>query len=601
MCGIFAFFLNRPLTPDDVALGRAGTAALRHRGPGAAGEWRDEEAGVFLGHTRLATFDPNPASGQPMERDGRCLVFNGELFNFRDLRGELKTRGVKFATQGDTEVLLRAWQCWGSEALDRFDGAFAFALWDGQEAVLAVDLFGEKFLFVAETPDGVYISSEIGPLARLLGLKPELSGDARVAYLSLGYLPAPLTAYPAIRRIPAATRMRLRGGRVVENQRYWQVPLGEPSAGRPVPLSERDLDHLQEAIARALEPRLRCDVPMCLFLSGGVDSVLLAAMAKRDIGVSLDCITASFKGDGVVDEAVAAKAIADHLCLSHRIVEGRLGESGATLDLLLSLFGQPVAATGAFALLEVSQAAARDYQVALTGSGADEIFMGFGKNVDFYRHRALYGLPEPLRRTLGFLAGAFAKDQGPLRRLASEIGVRDAERYIANRNFPAIDWLRKLDGFEVWTQSLFGQDDRPLELAVPAFEVRCVMPNSRFVAIDVSSMRASIAARSGFTHRGIAEAVARFDPRAFLAFGQKSVLRRILSRYLPADLIDPVKRGFTFPAAHLNRSLPAEPPDIPGLPAPDVAALWRRRDDGAGWSTLALRLAVAERFLHGAT
>src|SRR5215213_4628822 len=163
MCGVFACFLRRPLTDKDIALCRAGTAALRHRGPDHGGEWMDRAAGVFLGHRRLSIIDLTPSANQPMHRDGAVLSYNGEIYNYREVRDRLVAKGTRFVSQSDTEVLLAAWAANGARALDDLDGMFAFALWDGESGWLAVDRFGEKPLFYANTVDGTYVSSELTP------------------------------------------------------------------------------------------------------------------------------------------------------------------------------------------------------------------------------------------------------------------------------------------------------------------------------------------------------------------------------------------------------------------------------------------------------
>ena len=302
MCGIFALFLRRPLSEADFALGRAGRDALTHRGPDGSGEWIDQAAGVYLGHRRLAIIDLSPSSDQPLLREGTALVYNGELYNFRDVRWQLRQHGVKFSTSGDVEVVLEAWRQWGVEAVHRFDGMFASVVWTGECAYLAVDHFGEKPLYYAETEDGVYVSSELPPLVRLLGLTPSLSPEALAAYLSLGYVPPPETAFLSVHRMPAATIAEIRGGTVAKTCTYWTPPLGTPGRGRPRPLGEDDLTRLQEALSESLQGRLIADVPLCIFLSAGIDSALVAAMAQRDFDSELECVSVSFPDDGGDDD-----------------------------------------------------------------------------------------------------------------------------------------------------------------------------------------------------------------------------------------------------------------------------------------------------------
>ena len=182
MCGIFCLFLNRPLTEANIALGRAGTRALAHRGPDGEGEWVGKASGVFLGHRRLAIIDPSPGSNQPLDLNGTVLSYNGEIYNFKELRKRLRQNGHSFRTTGDVEVLARAWKTWGEKALEWLDGMFAFVIWDGTQGHIVTDPFGEKPLYFAETRDGLYVSSEIAPLAHLLGMEPSMHGEALVAY-----------------------------------------------------------------------------------------------------------------------------------------------------------------------------------------------------------------------------------------------------------------------------------------------------------------------------------------------------------------------------------------------------------------------------------
>ena len=253
MCGVFCLFLNRPLADSDIALGRAGTTALAHRGPDGEGEWTDRKDGVFLGHRRLAIIDPSPASDQPMQRDGNVITYNGEIYNFRQLRQTLQAKGIRFQTNGDVEVIFRAWQTWLDEMFCRLDGIFAFAFWDGHRGVVATDAFGEKPLFYAETDDGLYFSSEIRPLAQLLGLPPSMDEVTLAAYLALGFIPPPRTAFEKIRRVSAAKRLIIEHGKIVDEKTYWQPPISEIGRGPMEPLSSAHLD----AVATALNIRPR--------------------------------------------------------------------------------------------------------------------------------------------------------------------------------------------------------------------------------------------------------------------------------------------------------------------------------------------------------
>jgi asparagine synthase (glutamine-hydrolysing) len=597
MCGVFALFLNRPLRPEDISLGRIGTEALHHRGPDGEGEWMDREAGVYLGHRRLAIIDPTPSSGQPMERDGTVMSFNGEIYNFHDLKTRLEAVGVRFSTSGDVEALLRAWQTWGEDTLDRLDGMFGFAIWDGRQAHVAVDPFAEKPLFVAETPDGIYISSEIGPLADLLGLEPDFSDEDLSAYLALGFFPPPITVFREIRRLPPATKLTIRKGAIVKTRRYWDRPALQPADGAARPLSEGELDTLHGALIESLKGRLYADVPLCLFLSSGVDSALIAAIAVQDLGIKPKTLTVSFTEGKAHDESADAAAIAAYLGLEHEIIESATNPTKAGPEAVLDLFGQPGDELPSLAINQMCEIAARNYKVGLTGMGGDEIFFGYSKHAHFYNYRRLYGLPETLRLGMGAAARLSASRTGRFSQMAYCVGTRNHERYIANKIYPAIDWYRQLDGFFSWSKHAFGAESMPLEYVVPDYEIFDIMPGGRLISMDVASMRASLELRTPFLNRGVLETVAGFDPRSFMAFGQKSVLRRLLARYLPQHLIDLPKRGFVFPANIFLDNYQGDVPQIPTLAEDRTAEAWRRRHDGRGWTTLAVRLALLDRFL----
>lgn len=595
MCGIFGIFLKRPLNDADIELGRSAVRALHHRGPRNAGEWFDREAGVFLGHTRLVIFDPSPASNQPLQKDGACISFNGEIFNYKALRDNLIDRGTAFHTEGDTEVLVSAWQKWGDSSLEKLDGAFAFALWDGHQGHLAVDPLGEKSLYVAENEDGIFVCNELATLVKILRPAANLSGTPLTAFLALGYLPAPHTAYSGVTFLAAATRVVIEQGKIVKNYRYWNRPRAQPGKGTVKPLSEKEIGQLGDSIATALLPRTHADAPLCAFLSSGVDSSLVAAMMRLELGIDLESITVSFPRSDVADESEDARMIAAHLNLNHRIVA--MGNSALDYDLdsLLELLAQPADTTAALAFHTMCKAVTRDYDIALTGGGADEITLGFGKNAHFYNKRYLYRLPNGISAALRPFARALSRFDRSFGRLANDMFVPASQRYLAHKNYPVISWLQKFDGFEAWSRRRFFGADK-IEHFIGDFEIDHAMPESRNVAVDAGTMRASMSTRSPFLSKQVLEAVASYDPRAFIAFGQKSVLRRLLGRYLPDHLINRPKLGFRVSTRNLLNNFGVLQPSVPGVPPAAIEGVWKRRFEPEGWQILALRLAAADRF-----
>ncbi len=592
MCGVFALFLNRPLRDADLALGRAGTSALRHRGPDHGGEWYDRERGVYLGHRRLSIIDLHAASNQPMERDDIVLTYNGEIYNYAAVRKDLAARGAMFASNGDTEVLLRSWQRDGQACLSKLDGMFAFALWDGQDGWLVTDRFGEKQLFVAVTADGVYVSSELTPLVTLLRPENRIEQKALAAYMALGYIPAPATAYPAITRLTPASVVRISAGRVCEQQCYWQPSIPAIGSGPVKPLSEQDLDRLTDLLIESVKGRLEADVPTCLFLSGGVDSALVAAIAARELGCDLPCVTVSFPRGRIHNEGPFAKAIADELGLPHRMVESSEDPRDVNASVLFDLFGQLNENVTTMSAYQMAAAAAKDgFRVGLMGMGGDELFFGYQKHEFFYRNRWLFELPQTVRLTIAALVKPFEASFGKFRTYRTVFGVPDYERYLAVKNLPAIAALRMLPGFRDWAQSYYPDDSTAIAAAVAHLDVRDTMVNSQLPASDLGGMRASHEIRTPYLNYRLQEAVAEMDMRSFLAFGQKSVLRRMLRRYLPDELVDQPKRGFKFPIDRFLGQFGDVRPEIDALPTEAAAEIWRHRHE-PGWQRLAVRMAL---------
>jgi len=596
MCGIFALLLNRPLNDDDIALGRRGTKALAHRGPDGSGEWYDRDRGVYFGHRRLAIIDLSDTNAQPFSSRDLVVTYNGEIYNFQQIRERLTGLGESFITSGDVEMLVAAWRHWGVDCLDLFDGMYAFALWDGEECHLAVDPFGEKPLYYAETGDGIYVASELAPLVKELGLEPCVSQFTIAAFMTLGSIPAPDTAFKDTRRLPPGSVATISRGRISPSRRYWTPSVGRPGRGPVRPLSEENIDQLRDALLTSLERRYIADVPVALFLSAGVDSSLIAALTSRELARDVESITVSFSSPDVVDESQRASTIARHLGIQHRMVANVDDDSPVDADALLDMFAQPSDRITAFSVRQISRAIAGEYKVAITGMGGDEVTAGYNKYVHFYVKRHWYGLPEWARVGLGaclHLPGQFIPRVASLRR---QYLVRDREAYAATKNYPAIDWLRCLPGFPEWSQDSLLPNQTALHLWLVEHELTQTMADEHLLMYDLASMRESIELRTPFLSRSLVETVAEFDPRALIAFGQKSVLRKLLKRYLPTSLVDQPKWGFTYPPSRFLAGWGERCPAPGQIPDDMVKSAWAKRQSSYGWSRIGMRLAVLDAF-----
>jgi asparagine synthase (glutamine-hydrolysing) len=370
MCGIFGYI--GPGGPPAADLARA-TNLLAHRGPDGGACWH--EPGVFLGHRRLSIIDLSTGAQPMFSGDGRyVIVFNGEIYNYPELREELRGRGSRFRTASDTEVILAGYAQWGAGVAERLHGMFAFAIYDRLERTtyLARDRFGEKPLLLAEPGGALVFASELGPLAALRAGGDEIDRDALGAYLCLNYVPGTRTLLRGVSRLGAA-EWRLYGpGGLQRHAKYWSPPRAPQPTGRS---TGELLDDLQERIDRAVRITLRSDVPVGLFLSGGVDSSCVAESAAR-----LGRLERAF----CVDIA-AVPGFSEWDAASR--VAGRIGVGLTRVALDASVLGEfievtrhlddPLADSSAMAVWTVARAAGQQLKVVLSGDGGDELFGGY--------------------------------------------------------------------------------------------------------------------------------------------------------------------------------------------------------------------------------
>lgn len=601
MCGIFGMALNRPLNADDRMIAHTALGRLHHRGPDDSGLWTDEGAGVLLGHTRLAILDLSSASHQPFVDDLSALVYNGEIYNYREIRRELENAGSRFHSQGDTEVVLRAWQSWGGAALERFDGMFAFAVYYDRRLHLITDPFGEKPLYWARTDSGIVFCSEPEPLAEAVNAERDMDAVQMASFMGLGFTGPEQTGYSSIRRLRPATHLVIEPDRQIHSWVYWRVPEPVPADGNLTPLSEDQLDAVEDVLCESLQRRIHADVPLGLFLSSGVDSALIAALAACRLKVDLKALTVAFP-DGR-DESEAASAIAQHLGIDHCIIDSRQDPYQATPEYLLDLYGEPNDNLTAIAVRQMSGLARPHFKVALTGAGGDELFYGYGRYDFAYRWRGLLSLPAAFRRPIG---GALSpliqrpRSWGLGARLCAD---EPARHLLTVRNFPAGEAVEALPGTRDLVRTWFGSDVLADPEAAESFQsmryydLLYTLPVSYIPAIERGSMRASLEVRTPYLHRPLLELLSQFDQRALVAFGQKSVLKRLLRRYLPEKLVDRPKRGFVFPSKRFLSNISEASPQVPALGQAQADLIWSRRHQ-PGWQKLAVRLSILQTFLQ---
>ncbi len=569
MCGIAGivnFDGHDPATAGRVA--RRMADALVHRGPDEHGYYTDGTAA--LAHRRLSIIDLETGA-QPMAvADGQVqIVFNGEIYDFAELRTELERLGHAFGTASDTEVILRAYLEWGESCVSRLNGMFAFAIWDARQQVLVLarDRVGKKPLFYRMLGNTIAFASELKALRAAGQTSGEIDREAVDCYFTLGYVPAPRTIFTDVRKLEAGHVMTVsRSG--TRSQRYWQLEFGEPeprSMGAAV-------EELEELLDAAVRRRLVSDVPLGAFLSGGIDSSLVvSSMAALASPVRTNTIGFD---DERFSELDPARRIADHLQTDHREFVVR-PQASAILGKVAWHLDEPFADSSALATWYVCQVTRESVTVALSGDGGDEAFGGYTfrylphvteaavrRAVPPWLRSALFGplgqlwpatsrLPKPLRlksiweNLATSDARAYYRDLAVLR--------EDVRRAVYRPEFHAS--LRGFTPFEV-VQPFYAGNGAPDALARSQFsDIGVYMTDDVLVKVDRMSMAHSLEVRAPLLDHRILEFAARLPRRLKLDGRQgKRVLRELAGKRLPAEIRNLPKRGFSIPAAEWLRT-----------------------------------------------
>ena len=542
---------------------------LEHRGPDDTGRYLDGEAA--LGMTRLSIIDLVTGQQPMRSEDGTVtLVFNGEIYNFRDLRGELQARGRRFATRSDTEVLLRAWEAYGPACVDRLRGMFAFAVWDARRRrlFLARDRVGKKPLYYWHRDGVLVFASEPKALLRHPAVGRALDLTALEHYAAFGYTPAARSIFDGIAKLPPGHTATLAGG-VLSVARYWTLPAGA-TAARPAPREEL-LGRVRAEVRDAVRARLEADVPLGVFLSGGVDSsVIVACMRELNVG-RLATFSVGFGADLSHDERPYARAVAQRFETEHHeeVLEPKAADLAAAV---VRYVDEPFADSSAIPTLVVAEATARHLKVALSGIGGDETFGGYPRYLGVRLSeawarapRVLRAGPEALARWLPDSAGS--RNLGDwARRFAAGAGRPMPERYIGWTRFfdaPALEALA--------TPALarhFGSDVEAAHRAAWAgrrggdavdgawrIDLATYLPDDLLTMADRMSMARSLELRAPFCDHRLIEFSLSIPAAAKLeGFRLKALLKAAFADVLPPSVVNRRKQGFMIPLSRWLRT-----------------------------------------------
>lgn len=575
MCGIAGIFHIETAKPVDPTRVRRMIDAMPHRGPDGSGVWVGP--GVGLGHRRLSIIDL-AGGAQPMANPDQSLVvtYNGEIYNFAEIRAELEQRGYRFRTNGDTEVILHAYRQWGEACLARFDGMFAFALFDKgtQSLWLARDRLGVKPLYYAPLSDGsVIFGSELKALLAHPLLRREPDPTAVEDYMALGYVPDDACIVAGVRKLGAGEHLRLvRGQGLPAPQRWWDVSFAERSSAKPEALREE----LTELMRRAVRSRMVADVPLGAFLSGGVDSSSVVALMAEASPRAVQTCTIGFDVESL-DERRHADHVARRFATDHRMRIVSPDDYGL-LDTLVAHFDEPFADASALPTYRVCQLAREEVTVALSGDGADEAFAGYRRQRFQYREDKLRALlPDAIRRPLfGTLGRLYPKaDWAPrmFRAKATflEMGMSSGEAYARavgvtppemRRRLYGADFARAVNGHRAEDRIVRAMENAPardpLDRAQYA-DLKIWLPGDILTKSDRMSMAVGLEAREPLLDHRLVEFAARL-PVGQRIHGNsgKYLMKRAMEAYLPHDILYRDKMGFVTPISDWFRGPLAE-------------------------------------------
>jgi len=620
MCGIIGIVAAPGREPPGEDVARAMNAAIRHRGPDDEGVYRDRRA--LLGMRRLSIIDV--AGGhQPMHSDdGRVtLVFNGEIYNFRELRTTLEALGHVFRTRSDSEVVLHAYRQWGEACCARLHGMFAIALWDSGNGTLLLvrDRLGEKPLFYAQDATRLIFASELKALACVPGFRRELDPEAIQAYVCFGYVPNPACIFRGARKLPPGHYLRYADGRS-EIVRYWQVEF-EPKTA----LSEADAaEELAALLDQAVASRLVSDVPFGAFLSGGIDSSVVVALMARHMNQPVRTFSIGFHEDGY-SELADARRVAERFGTEHH-AEIVVPDAVACLEQLTWHLDEPFADASAVPTFFVSQLARRHVKMVLTGDGGDEAFAGYDRYLRYLRLHRL-GAMRPAAALAASITGhVLPHSQGyRWRRIGERLRQPFPDNYLSGVALTRADIAAALTGEAAGPGHSSSDHYRGLKsLArdaaslgtldrLVAIDLGSYLPDDILVKLDRMAMANSLEGRAPLLDHRLVEFAARLPAGLRVRGGSgKYLLRRVAARWLPPAVLTKRKQGFAIPLAQWFRGplreLAADMLDSRafrerGLMRPDCArALLAEHVDGradhgeALWLTLCLE-SWARRYL----
>ncbi len=578
MCGIVGFCSCSKKVDEEILTSMRD--ALTHRGPDDAGIYIDEENNVGLGHSRLSIFDLSSLGRQPMSNENGSIwiTYNGEVYNFKEIRKELIERGYSFKSNSDTEVLIKAYEEWGIDCVHKFIGMFALAIWDRRELKLYLlrDRVGVKPLYYYYK-DGLFL---FGSELKALMKHPEFSKDLNYSVLSLylryGYIPAPFTIFNNTYKLRQGHYLSVSNNNVKEIK-YWDIV--DYYLEEPIKASEDEIaEELENLLIDSFKYRLVSDVPVGVFLSGGIDSTTLTALLQKNISTQLKTFTIGFYEDRY-DEAKWAKKIANYLGTDHTEYYLSVKEALSIIQNLPEIYDEPFGDDSGIPTYFVSRLARQDVTVALSADGGDELFCGYDRYRSItYLNRRFLRLPRYIRNSIIKALSSFSSSTvdslySTFKPCIPEIkGYKDKfekwrnmlregnngnilDMYKFNINWWTPDELTRVMGyhynfkFNTYFEDTFLRlQNNDLVTQMMATDFKTSLVDKILTKVDRATMSVSLEAREPFLDHRLVQYVARIPVNFKYKYGMsKYILRKILYKYVPRELLERPKQGFSIP------------------------------------------------------
>jgi asparagine synthase (glutamine-hydrolysing) len=535
---------------------------IRHRGPDDEGIYVDGACGI--GMRRLSIIDLSTGHQPMANEDGTVwIVFNGEIYEYQRLRGDLERKGHRFKTHSDTETLLHLWEEKGVEGLAELRGMFACAIWDSRRRrlMLARDRFGKKPLYYALLPSGLYFASEIKCL-RAAGIPLTIDPEALRLYLQLQYIPDPWSAYKEVKKLPPGSWLTCSLDGDVKQGRYWRLPV--PGKGHDGPKTEDEAcTRIRQAVEDAVRVRMIADVPLGAFLSGGIDSSIVVACMARHSSAPVKTFSIGFE-EAAYNELPYAELVAKKYATDHKQVIVR-PDAVQLVEKLVHHFDEPFGDSSAIPTYIVSEVTARRVKVALSGDGGDELFVGYTRFLDAARlETRMRGVPQAVRVLGHWLAEALpyrAYGKNYLRMISRRNAL---ERYFEENSMPYFfrkhllqpKWMPPAG--EAAVRSVFGDavlaNSEGILAQALYYEAVVNLPGDMLVKVDRMSMANSLEVRCPLLDAEVAAVASSIPNELKIAGGKtKSLLIRTFADLLPSELLNRSKMGFGVPLANWFR------------------------------------------------